>query len=493
MKKIMLLSLAIVCQISTLMAEIYVLDLQKSIEIAKEKSLDMLSLKQDLKIAGYNLKSTISQLRTHVDLELTTPQYTQGLQKDQDSNGISYYSVNTMNYEGNLTISQPLPTNGNISLTSGISTDDDFQFDQRDMYLNSKLSLTQPLDALYGYNTIKASYKRAKLNYESTQKSLKRAELNLNYNVSNSFYQLLSVQKAQEIARLNLERQQEAFDIADKKYKAGLIKEVDALQMEVDLAEARNNYDLSIINQISAMNSFKELIGIEFQDSVLLNNELKYNIVIVDPTKAVSLALANRLEIREQEIAIELNKLSIKRQKAEGMIQGDLVAYYQRSGYSEQGLDTQVGTVFNNTMADLKSRPQDYGIGLNISIPIIDWGENRALVNAAKAELKQSEYEKQAVKRSIEAEVRNLVDDLNTSLKRLQLLEKNVKVAEKSFDITRQRFSDGDIDSQDLALERDRLNNAYTSHLSAYINYQLMLSDLMRKTFYDFEKNRPLN
>jgi len=39
-----------------------------------------------------------------------------------------------------------------------------------------------------------------------------------------------------------------------------------------------------------------------------------------------------------------------------------------------------------------------------------------------------------------------------------------------------------------LALERIRLNTAYTSHLRAYINYQLLLADLMRKTFYDFQK-----
>ena len=85
------------------------------------------------------------------------------------------------------------------------------------------------------------------------------------------------------------------------------------------------------------------------------------------------------------------------------------------------------------------------------------------------------------MQRSIEREVRNLVADLNSSLKRLQLLEKNVVVAEKSFEITRQRYSDGDIDSQALALERNRLNNAYNSHLRSYI-IQLVL-ELMRKTF----------
>ena len=41
-----------------------------------------------------------------------------------------------------------------------------------------------------------------------------------------------------------------------------------------------------------------------------------------------------------------------------------------------------------------------------------------------------------------------------------------------------------------MALERARLNGAYNTRLDAYINYKLLLSDLMRKTFYDFEKDK---
>jgi len=494
MKKLLLLSLAIIGQINLLCAETYVLDLEKSIELAKNKSYEMQRLKQSLKIAAFNLKSTTSSFKTHVDLNLVSPQYTETIEQYQDSNGISFFPIKQLNYQGNLTINQPLPTDGRLYIKSGLSDIDDYNFDKRSMYLNTQLGLTQPLDALYGgYNTIKSSYKKAKLAYENSQKQLKREELNLIYEVSSAFYSLLSVQKGEEIARQNLDRQKEANEIAQSKYKSGLIKEVDALQMEVDLAEAQNNYDLSLINKSSAMNAFKETIGIEFSDSVALNNTLTYEVVIVDPERAVSLALANRLEIREQEIQIELNKLSIKQQRSQGMIQGDLTAYYQKNGVSSDNFSTGFSNSLNNSYNDLKNRPQNYGIGLNISIPLIDWGENRALVNAAKAQLKQNEYQKEEVKRSIEREVRNLVDDLNSSLKRLQLLEKNVAVAEKSFEITRRRFADGDIDSQALALERDRLNNAYTSHLSAYISYQLKLADLMRKTFYDFQHDLPIN
>ena len=116
--------------------------------------------------------------------------------------------------------------------------------------------------------------------------------------------------------------------------------------------------------------------------------------------------------------------------------------------------------------------------------------ENKALVRSAESRLQKSLYRQEEVRRSIEREC-SYFQRVVSSLKRLQLLE-NLVIAEKSFEITLARFSNGDIASQELALERERLNNAYTSHLSAYINYQLRMADLMRKTFYDFQNDRPI-
>jgi outer membrane protein TolC len=470
-------------------AETYHLDLEKSIELARNKSYSMKRLEQDLRIAEFNLKAATSRFKTHINLTFVSPQYTETIRQFEDSTGISFYPVKQLNYQGTLSVNQPLPTDGYIYMRTGMSNYDDFYTDFRSTYLNTRFGFVQPLDAFYGYNAIKSSFKQAELAYERSQKQLKREELNLFYAVSNVFYSLLSVQKSTEIAQMDLERQTEAFNIARNKYEAGLIREVDALQMEVDLAEAQNNYALAVVNAGSTMNIFKEVVGIELSDSVVLKSEFKYDVVIVNPDQAVQMALANRHEIREQEIQIELNKLNIKQQKAAGMIQADLTAYYEKVGVSTQPINTAFTQSLQNSYHDFQNRPQNFGVGFSISIPLFDWGENKALVNAAKSRLKQNELQKTEVTRGIEREVRNLVADLNTSLKRLQLLEKNVVVAEKSFEITRQRFSEGDIDSQALALERNRLNNAYNSHLRAYINYQLMLADLMRKTFYDFRKN----
>lgn len=492
MKKIILAFAILLLQFSIAKSETYNLDLAKSIEIAKEKSYSMKYLVQDFKIAEYNLKSATSRFKTHINMNFTAPEYTETIRTFEDSTGITFYPIKQLQYQTNLTINQPLPTDGNVYVKTGLANYDDFFSHYRSSYLSTRFGFTQPIDALYGYNSIKSSLKQAQLAYERSSKQLKREELNLVYDISNSFYNLLSVQKSEEIARLDLDRQKEAFTMAKNKYEAGLIREVDALQMEVDLAEAQNNFDMAIVNENGAMNAFKHSIGIELTDVVNLNSKFDYEIVIVDPEKAVQLAKANRLEVREQEIQIELTKMSVKQQKAQGMIRGNLNAYYEKVGVSQNDINTNIQTSIQRSYQNFLERPQNFGVGFTISIPLLDWGENRALVRAAEARLQQNVLRKEEVQRTIEREVRNLVDDLNSSLRRLQLLEKNVKVAEKSFDITRQRFSDGDIDSQALALERTRLNNAYNSHLRAYINYQLKLADIMRKTFYDFQKNEEI-
>ena len=492
MKKIILAFAILLIQLNNAKSETYNLDLAKSIEIAKEKSYSMKYLVQDFKIAEYNLKSATSRFKTHINMNFTAPEYTETIRTFEDSTGITFYPIKQLQYQTNLTINQPLPTDGNVYVKTGLANYDDFFSNYRSSYLSTRFGFTQPIDALYGYNSIKSSLKQAQLAYERSSKQLKREELNLVYDISNSFYNLLSVQKSEEIARLDLDRQKEAFIMAKNKYEAGLIREVDALQMEVDLAEAQNNFDMAVVNENAAMNAFKHSIGIELTDVVNLNSKFDYEIVIVDPEKAVQLAKANRLEVREQEIQIELTKMSVKQQKAQGMIRGNLNAYYEKVGVSQNDINTNIQTSIQRSYQNFLERPQNFGVGFTISVPILDWGENRALVRAAEARLQQNVLRKEEVQRTIEREVRNLVDDLNSSLRRLQLLEKNVKVAEKSFDITRQRFSDGDIDSQALALERTRLNNAYNSHLRAYINYQLKLADIMRKTFYDFQKNQEI-
>ena len=233
----------------------YTLTLEESIEIAKKKSYSMLRLSEDLKIAEYNLKSATSRLKTHIDMTLGAPQYNETIESWKDTTGITYYyPVKELGYSGVLTINQPLPTDGNIFIHNMLSSSEDLKNSFRSSRLRSRIGFNQPLNSFYAYNSIKSTLKRAELDYERSSKQFKREELNLIYQVSSSYYNLLSLQRSTEIASLDLERQMEAHEISKNKYAAGLIREVDALQMEVDLAEAQNNHDIAVLNEVSARN-----------------------------------------------------------------------------------------------------------------------------------------------------------------------------------------------------------------------------------------------
>ena len=472
--------------------EIHQLDLETSILLAKKQSNRMLILKQQLQGASYNLKAATSQFKTHINLDLTLPQYTETIRQWEDSTGISFYPVRQNQISSYLTINQPLPTDGSLYIRTGLQNYVDFFANDRNAQVISSIGLRQPIEAFFGFNNIQLFFKQAKLNYEMTLKQLKREELDLVYTVSQAFYGVLSSQEAKEIARMNLERQQEAYTIAQNKYDAGLIREVEALQMEVDLTAASNQFENARTDFSAQLRVFKEQLGLTMEDSVLIQNEMKYAPVVVNMDQAVELAMENRLELRESEIRIELQEMEIKRRKAEGRISGDILLNYNFIGVDKSDRSIPIGTTFDNTWQNLTSRPGSFGVGVTASIPILDWGENRARVNYAQSSLAQSRLQLDGTRVSIDREIRTLVDRLHNSLRGLAMMEKSVIVAEKSFEISRDRYANGEIDSQAMALERERLNTAYTTRLNSYISYKLSLSDLMRKTFFDFETNKPV-
>lgn len=473
----------------TIAQQIYNLDLESSIALAKEKSKTMQILQQSLNKASYDLKAVTSGFKTQVSMDLVLPQYTNTIRQFEDSSGISFYPVRQNQINSYLTINQPLPSDGSLFIRSGVQSFVDYYGSQRNAQITSSIGFRQPIEAFFGYNQIKLGYKQAKLAYELSSKQLKRAELDLVYDISQTFFTLLSYHERLNIAQLSFNKQQEAFTIAQNKYKAGLIREVESLQMEVDLSAAVNNYDIAKVDYSSQIDLFKERLGVDLQDSIAIKTDLSYNQVLVDMEKAVNLALENRLELRENEIQIELSQMDIKRRKAEGRINGDINLNYNFIGVDQSNLSIPIGNSLDNSWQNLNQRPGSFGVGLTVNIPIIDWGANRARVNSSQATLSQNKIQLEAEKVTIERDIRTTVSRLQSSLKRLQLLEKNVVVAEKSFEISRQRYVNGDIDSQAMALERERLNNAYISRLDSFINYKLLLSDLMRKTFFDFEKN----
>ena len=469
------------------------LTLDSALNIAKEKSHRIRMLRETLAQATYRLRSLKLSYLPSLEFNGTIPALTENVVLNEQPGISEYYYKKNYLVAGDLSLNQVLPTNGTLSIITGGSNLKSYRDTTKLFKTNIGINYSQPIEAFYSYNQRKAEIKEAKLNYELALKQYKREELNLIYNISSLYYNLVSNQKQKDIAYQNLTRQEEANKLAQNKYETGLIKEVEALQIEVDLGEAINRFDVQSTSLDQAQNQLKMELDIPFTDSLIVDSKPEYKEMYINPEQAVELGLKNRTEIRESQIQIDLSLLDIKRQQSQGLITGNINAYYDFIGSTQYNdLEFPYREGFNSTITDMFGRSGNVGISLTVRIPILDWGANHQMVKLYKSRLKQNQISLDYQRISIENEIRNTVNRFNSSLRRLLILEKNVKLAEKSFEISYLRFTNGDIDAEALGLDRIRYNTAQQSYLDAYISYKLLLLDLNRKTFFDFATNTPI-
>ena len=476
------------------------LSLDDAIDIALEQGYDMKSHKLTLIQAEQNRLAAKYRFRTNVDMSLNTPRWAENVREVPVPDGLPVYnSLGTIRYQGSLNINQPLPTDGRISLRSRLYqskesnyfAETDNTLKRKDFYSSFSISLDQPL---FTYNRIKTNLKRAELSYERSYLSLSRYELDVIYNVTNSFFSLYRSTRSYEISNETMEQQQMQYDTAKLKYEAGLIPEVEALRLEVDLASAQSGLLEAEASQERQKEEFKKLIGLDLDDDVGVKTDIEYRHFDIDLDEAKSYGLANRTEIRENEIEIELNKISIKEVDAQSEISANLSAYYDLSGRSDPALPFGSGTreLFDSSMNDLDRRPGNRGVTLTFDIPIWDWGVNKAQVASANANLRRSELQKEEERKAIINSITDAVRQVRTAESRLEVLEKSQGVAQRAYEISLERFNNGEITSLDLAQDNKSLSDAKMSYLGAYISYKLAAADIKRKTLWDFENDRPL-
>ncbi len=266
--------------------EIYHLDLPKCLEIAADKNYQMRRLRENLVESEHLLESATNRFKTQVNLYITAPRYTETRNRFEDSLGVYYYPIRQFDYRTALEISQPLPTDGRLFLSSEIYALEDYEIDRNLVRFSTRIGFSQPLQSFYSYNELQSDLRTAELSYEISQKQLARAELDINYEVSQTFYGLIAALEREKISRQTLEAQIDATELAQNKYKAGVIAEVEALQMEVDLAQELNNYDIARVDRISQENFLKQLLEISLKDSISVTSDLGYDIVEVDLEQA---------------------------------------------------------------------------------------------------------------------------------------------------------------------------------------------------------------
>jgi outer membrane protein TolC len=475
------------------------LDLNGAIALAIDRSHAAQVLDLDLTGAEHDVEAAKGRFRTRADVFLALPELEEGVQRVQVPGDLPRYdSYGSSTLSASLQVSQPLPTDGTVSLSTYLYQQDDSYFDydldqtrdQENFFNSYEISLNQPL---FTPNELKLGLERAEIGHRLARRAFQRGQLDLTFEVTAAFYGLIQAQEELGIARETAGRQKQNWELAQRKFKAGLIPEVEALQMEVDLAEADNDLLSRESDLMLAADRFRLLVGLPMAQPVRVEADLINEEFQVDHALAHRHAQEYRTEIFDLQDRLRGSEITVIETDARDDFKGELSAFYNLTGISDPTLqDPSFGDLMESTWDDLKRRPGNRGVKFTLSIPIWDSGVNGQEVASAKVNVRRRELDQENLVRDISRQVQASLSEFEAARRRLEVLDRSRDIALRSYNISLERFETGDITSQDLANNRDRLTQARRSYLSAYVNYRLATANLRRRTLYDFERGLSL-
>ena len=455
--------------------------LEQALEIAFEHSPTIQRARHSLAISRRNLQAQRAALKSRFGLSVMPYEFS----KDRVFSELaSQYNTQEQTHLGAaFTIAQPLErTDGTLSLVKSLdwrrSSSNFAGGEQRQTYSNQlSLRYSQPL---FTYNRTRLQLDRLELELENAQLSYALQQLEIESQVTQLFLDLYLKQRNVDIVRQELQNAIERYEIIASKVEAGITAREQLLQADLTRANARGSLESTQLEYANALDNFKMLLGLDLDLDLDLDADVRKKLVQVDLEKALVQGLENRLELRQQDIAIENTRQQLIITDAENEFKGSLDL-----SFGLIATDENIGHIYDDP-----TRNQRLAISFNF--PLFDWGEKQHRIAAVQETIARSELSAGQERMRIRAEIRRAYRNLQSQKTRIEIAEKNVGNARQTYEINLERYRNGDLSSKDIADYQNQLSREQINEIGVLINYRLALLDLKIRTLYDFVRDEPV-
>ena len=315
---------------------------------------------------------------------------------------------------------------------------------------NSKMSYSISASASLNFTpSLFTAIKTAKLNYENGVTSYENAVRTVELNVRKVFCNLLYTKE-------NIQLQERKLETAKSLYESNLAKYNRGQLSELDLLNSQYNYESTIptlqslqINYDNSIATFKQTLGLNQSEEIELvgNIEDFLNIGKIEINKNIEEVPAVKTILANMELA--KTQLLATRFSAWGP---SLSASYS---YGKSG---------NFESSDLRTTGNALSLSLRIPLDgFLPWSNGALSIANQKANLQDLELQLKEKKESTELEIQNSIKKIEQAQAQLNVLENNVELAQKRYNMTLTAYNHG---SKDLLT----LQNASDALMTARIN-----------------------
>ena len=311
------------------------------------------------------------------------------------------------------------------------------------------------------------SIKDARLKYESGKTSYEEAVRQIELNVRKLFYSLLYTKESINLQKRNMETARLRYENNRDKYNRGQLSELDLLQSQYSYESQRPAIESAEISYQNNLASFKQIMGLSQNEKIELSGSLADTI----PPESFSIS-----QSVEDLPSVKKIKASIEQQK-NSLLSTRFSAYGPTlsASYSYG----KAGSNLTKDFSDLSTTGNK--ISLGISIPLdgyIPWTTGSQSIANQKAALKDLELQLENEKTTAELNLQNSIKNILQKQSQMELLDRNVEIAQKAYDMTLTAYNHGSRDLLTLQNSADSLLRAKTDRESHIYNLICAVLDL---------------
>ena len=459
-----------------------VLSLQECIDLAMQNNLQHQRNQQDLDNSRVQLTAAQAPFTFGMDAFVTAPSFT-GLRDTQENVALQtrVREENTdVSYSGNLRMTQRLRHLGQFTLTSA-ALRRDFSSNRREDFLDYSGStrLAYERDIL-GQPSEEIALKRAEHSLQSARFNFDRQRLQLEGQVIDDYYDLVQSVRELEIEEQRLAQSRANLELAQRKFEVGLIAEVEALRLQVEMLQAEATYDQAQTDIELRRDLLRETLGLDVWEPITIDTDVQYEIHPIDAQRALEIGLARRTDMKRAEIFEEINELNLAEARRRNGINATFGA-----NVSMQGRGSEISAVSDNFERNR------WGVDLQISLPLIDSGQRQANISQARIALEQSRLGREQQRRLIIQQVRDATRRVHEAERQIDLRQAALEFAQRTYDVEQSRFELGLADSQQLLQAQGNLTQAQINALAAVIGYQRQLKNVRLATMAELKELAP--
>ncbi len=469
------------CLVAQTPAEKVAYSLEDIIQLAKDQSPDAFKAKDAYRASYWEYRTYKAELRPSLSLDATALEFNRSLKKYQLSDGTySYIEENSNSTSANLVLNQNIGlTGGSIFASSELMRTDQFGNNKSTAFFSSPfiVGFKQPIN---GYNSFRWKRKIQPLKYEEARRRYLQDMENVSITAVIRFFSLLISQQQLEVAQINYANSDTLYKIAKGRYNIGTIAENELLQME-----------LSHLNAGAALNEARIQLEV---DKFKIRSFLGFN-DRVDIELAIPAAPPiNELTVENVMDKVGTNNpelLSYQRQLLESQESVALARSqrgFQASLYARYGL-TQQAPIIGDAYKDPQEQQR---VSVGFQVPILDWGLGKGKVQMAKSNMELVRTKVQQARVDFNQQIIIDVMKFNMEDDQLFIATKADTIAQKRYEVTKQRFLIGKITVLDLNIAQNERDAAKIGYLNALSSYWQSYYNLQSVALFDFARNKIL-